>query len=226
MTKLTSTLASLTLTLTATQALAGVVWFDTTAAMRAAAGFPITSRASVTWAYANRSAEAVCMQNGYARGMYTGEQAGELMGVHCFTSDMVTWQDVPFSRISRWAWWDDGITTLDAEVSFKAEATAHNECNSMGMNYGGGFLTGHTGLSNVVGLVCIDRSHVAIRGADANDPRFPALTPPLHPNYSPWYQVRAAANQVCQYHGFATGTADGAVTTGTGVLNLGFDCFY
>ncbi|WP_338863762.1 hypothetical protein [Myxococcus stipitatus] len=224
MSKVISTLASLTVTLTSAQALAGVVWFDTTEAMRAASGFPITSRYTVNWAYANRSAEAVCMQNGYARGMYTGEQSGELMGVHCFTHDMVSWQDVPFSQISRWAWWSDDITVLDKQVSFKAEAATNSECDTM--NYGGGFLTGHTGPNNVVGLVCLDRSHVTIRNADANDPQFQALTPPLNPHYAPWYQVRAAANQVCQHYGFPTGTATGAATTGSGILNLAFKCFY
>uniref|UniRef100_UPI001146AF24 hypothetical protein n=1 Tax=Myxococcus sp. AB056 TaxID=2562792 RepID=UPI001146AF24 len=73
--------------------------------MRSASGYPITARSDVSWAYANRGAEAVCARYGYPRGLYTGAQSGELMGLHCFTSDMVTWQGVPFSQIPQWAWW-------------------------------------------------------------------------------------------------------------------------
>ncbi|AGC48133.1 hypothetical protein MYSTI_06860 [Myxococcus stipitatus DSM 14675] len=227
MTKLVSALAGLTITLASAQAFAGVVWMDTTAAMRAASGYPITSRGSVSWAYANRGAEAVCAQHGYARGLYTGAQSGELMGLHCFTSDMVTWQDVPFGNITRWAWWDDGITVLDDQMAFKAEAATTGEAGQMGLNYGAGFLTGHKNTAtNHVGMVGIDRSRVGGRGVRTDATGFPDLTPSFNPHYAPWYTVRAVATQVCESYGFATGVASGAYTTGTiGILSLSFHCF-
>ncbi|MCP3140502.1 hypothetical protein [Pyxidicoccus xibeiensis] len=211
--------------LTSLPALAGVVFFDTTAAMRSAAGYPISNRTSVTWAYANRSAEAVCAMYGYARGMYTGEQAGELMGVHCLTHDSVVWMDVPGGDIRRWAWWQDGVTNLDQQGAFYAQAAASAECGNRG--YGTGFLTGfQNGSADFMGLNCIPRDGVQYAGARTDDTRFTGLSPNYNPRYAPWWSLRSVSNQVCQYYGYETGVMWTFANSGTyPVLSLGFICF-
>ncbi|NMO13543.1 hypothetical protein HPC49_00575 [Pyxidicoccus fallax] len=192
--------------------------------MRSAGGYPITNRGDVNWAYANRSAEAVCAQYGYARGLYTGEQSGELMGLHCFTHDMVTWQDIPGSEARAWALWQGSSTSLDSQAAFNAGAIADNECNSF---YNTGFFTGHQNTSaDLIGLVCVQSPHVAPRGVNTDDSRFPFLNG-MNPPYASWWQLRGAANRVCQHFGYSTGTMDTYANTGVPfVLNLALKCIY
>jgi|GEM_PF-6244058 len=222
--KLVTAFASAIVALVSAPALAGTVWFDTTAAMRSASGFPITNRSDVNWAYANRSAEAVCNDNGYARGMYTGEQDGELMGIHCFTSDMVTWQDLPGSDARAWALWQGSSTSLDSQAAYNAGAIADRECGSVNNT---GFFTGFQNTSaDVMGLVCIPSTYVVPRGVDTDDSRFPFLSG-LNPPFTSWWYLRSSINRVCQYYGYSTGTMDNYVSTGVPfVLNLGLQCIY
>ncbi|MFP2897707.1 hypothetical protein [Corallococcus sp. 4LFB] len=222
--KLVTALASAIVALVAGPAFAGTVWFDTTAAMRAAGGYPITNRSDVDWAYANRSAEGVCANYGYARGMYNGEQAGELMGIHCFTSDMVTWQDISGSDARAWALWQGSSTSLSSQAAYNAGAIADNECGSF---YDTGFFTGHQDVSaDLMGLVCIPSPSVAVRGVNTNDSRFPFLSG-MNPPFASWWQLRSATTRVCQYFGYSTGTMDSYANTGVPfVLNLGLKCIY
>lgn len=224
--QLTSALATAIVTLTAAPAFAGIVFFDTTASMRSAAGYPITNTMDVDWAYANRSAEAVCAWAGYARGVYTGAQLGELMGIHCFTEDMVGWQDIPYD-VGLSAWWESTVTPIGAQKSFRAEAAAHEECGTgtSGITYDTGFLTGHhNSVTDNMGLVCINASSSQQKGAYTNDTTFPAMSTGFSLT-SPWPAVRSVANQVCQHHGFETGFAKGAATSGTAwVLYVWFTC--
>ncbi|MCE9667906.1 hypothetical protein LY474_08795 [Myxococcus stipitatus] len=222
--KLVSSLALTVVGLVSAPAFAGTVFIDTTAAVRSASGFPITNRGDVNWAYANRSAEAVCNMYGYARGMYTGEQSGELMGVHCFTSDMVTWQDLPGSEARAWALWQGSSTSLDSQAAYNAGAIADRECGSV---YNTGFFTGFQNTSaDVMGLVCIPSTFVAMRGVDTNDSRFPFLSG-MNPPFASWWYLRSSINRVCQYFGYSTGTMDNYSNTGTPfVLNLGLQCIY
>ncbi|WP_426754870.1 hypothetical protein [Myxococcus sp. Y35] len=222
--KLVTALASAIVVLVSVPAFAGTVFFDTTAAMRSAAGFPITNRHDVKWDYANRSAEAVCAQHGYARGMYTGEQAGELMGIHCFTHDMVTWQDVPGSDVRAWALWDGNSTALSSQAAYNAGAIADRECGSTTAT---GFFTGfHDTSADLVGLNCISSTYVVRRGVDNDDPRYPFLHG-LNPPLTSWWYLRLSINRVCQDFGYSTGTMDNYVNTGVPfVLNLGLKCIY
>ncbi|NTX35574.1 hypothetical protein HUA74_15270 [Myxococcus sp. CA051A] len=222
--KLVTALASTIVALVSAPAFAGTVWFDTTAAMRSAGGFPIANRNDVGWAYANRSAEAVCANYGYARGMYTGDQDGELMGIHCFTSDMVTWQDIPGSDARAWALWQGSSTSLDSQAAFNGGAIADNECNNY---YSAGFFTGFADTSaDLFGLVCVSSSFVAIRGVDTDDSRFPFLSG-MNPPFASWWHLRGSVNRVCQHFGYTTGTMDTYANTGVPfVLNLGLKCIY
>ncbi|MBZ4401485.1 hypothetical protein [Myxococcus sp. AS-1-15] len=219
-----TSLAAAIVALVSAPALAGIVFFDTTAADRSAGGYPITNRNDVGWAYANRSAERVCANYGYARGMYTGEQSGELMGIHCFTSDMVTWQDLPGSDARAWALWQGSSTSLDSQAAYNAGAIADRECGSV---YNTGFFTGFQNTSaDLMGLVCIPSTHVAPRGVDTDDPRFPFLSG-MNPPFTSWWQLRSSVNRVCQYFGYTTGTMNLYANTGVPfVLNLGLQCIY
>ncbi|AFE05239.1 hypothetical protein COCOR_03443 [Corallococcus coralloides DSM 2259] len=222
--KFMTALASAIVALVSAPAFAGTVWFDTTAAMRSAGGYPITNRTDVDWAYANRSAEGVCAYYGYARGMYNGEQSGELMGIHCFSSDMITWQDIPGSDARAWALWQGSSTSLSSQAAFNAGAIADNECGSY---YNTGYFTGFQNMStDLFGLVCVQSPFVGIRGVNTNDSRFPFLNG-MNPPFASWWQLRSAVTRVCQNFGYSTGTMDTYSNTGTPfVLNLALKCIY
>ncbi|NOJ80339.1 hypothetical protein [Myxococcus xanthus] len=186
---------------------AGVTWLDTTGTQRAGSGYPISNRLTTNWAYASRGAEALCAQWGYARGLYTGSQNGDIMGIDCLSSDIAQWFDVPGSQVRMWASWLNGHVAVDNQAYFLASIVAHSICATSPGDYGTGFFTGYQDFENdLVGLVCIPREYVGRFGADTDDPRFPDLA-----NISgdirgaAWWALRSSSIQICQYRGYQTG---------------------
>ncbi|QRK05846.1 hypothetical protein JQX13_37770 [Archangium violaceum] len=205
-------------------ALAGVVWFDTTGGQRYDSGFPIWNRTDVGWAHVNRGAETLCGQHGFATGIYTGAQSGDLMGIHCLTEDVVDWFDVPGSAVRELLMWEDG-RNLEQQKPFRAGAAAHDLCTHRG--YGTGFFTGHQDtLNDLIGLNCIPNERVHHIQVLSYDPRFPDLAKRLNPGFAPWFTMRSAAVQVCQYFGYETGVLSSFYQNGTPTtVNLDMACF-
>ncbi|PTL83918.1 hypothetical protein [Vitiosangium sp. GDMCC 1.1324] len=187
-------------------------WFDTTAAERAASGYPIAKRGDVTWAYANRSSNEVCKSKGFATGLYVGHQAGELMGVNCFDEDTVDWFDTTLTELRRLPGWGndtDDNTHVDKQVPFWANYAAFAVCNRHG--YGTGFFTGHQS-GELVGVHCIARDKMHYVQVPSNDARFGL--PGGRPTGWPWHYLNITANDVCAYHGYRTGLLSAMFASG------------
>ncbi|WNG24180.1 hypothetical protein F0U62_09215 [Cystobacter fuscus] len=199
-------------------------WFDTTGAERAASGLPISNRASVTWAYANRSSNEVCRNKGFAAGLYVGHQAGDLMGIHCFSEDTVDWFDTTVTELRRLPGWGtdtDDNTHVDKQVPFWANRAARSVCNAHG--YGTGFFTGHQD-GELVGVHCITRDKVNVVQVASNDARFGL--PGGRPTGWAWYYLNITANDVCAYHGYQTGLLNSMYASGqTSWVWLEYHCF-
>ncbi|WNG43252.1 hypothetical protein F0U60_03425 [Archangium minus] len=192
-------------------------WFDTTAAERAATGYPISNRDKVGWAYASRSANEVCLDKGFPAGQYLGHQSGELMGVNCFDDDTVDWFDTTLTELKQtfgWGRYVDDKDHIDAQLPVWANLVAYYACYRRG--YGAGFFTGHQS-GELVGLHCIPRDRVHTVFVPAND----------RPDGWSWVHMNITANDVCASHGYRTGILYDYIASGEQPLwvNLKYNCF-
>jgi hypothetical protein len=188
-----SRIAILACALLASPALAYINWFDTTRAERAASGYPIYNRTDVGWAHANRSAEAVCLRRGYDGGLYTGHQAGELMGINCFAGGSSVWMHLPGSVVRAQPSWDP-TKKLEGQRPDRANHVGHTLCLDRG--YETGFLNGHHDpATDLYGVVCIPREHTSDEVTVSN----------LAFSGKPWWWYRIVVEDACLPLGYRTG---------------------
>jgi hypothetical protein len=210
-------------------AFAYIQWFDTTSADRSASGYPISNRNDVDWAYANAGAAEVCKMWGFEAGLYVGHQSGQLMGVHCFSDDMIDWYDITNEELYSTPGWGNQRSVTDPpgeQIYFWSNRAAHLLC--LGRGYGTGYFTGHQDTYNgVTGVNCIPSSRVGSVTVASNDPRFgfPAGFAGS-PQYWFWYEANIAANDVCAYHGYTTGVMNEMWASGSAYYShLTFHCW-